>query len=52
MNCKKIQKRSQENYRNLSEDEKIKKRNYANNRNKNMSHVDRERRKEYMKNYY
>ena len=49
----KIQKRLREHYRNLSEDEKIKKkRNYASKRNKNMSGVDREKRKEYNKNYY
>ena len=30
--------------------EKIKKRNYSNNKNKNMSDKDRERKKEYMKN--
>ena len=48
-NKEKIQNRAHKNYRNLSEGEKIKKRNYA---NKNMSDTDRVRRKEYMKNYY
>ena len=32
-------------YRNPSEDENIKNRNYVNNRNKNMSNADREKRK-------
>ena len=44
----KIRKRSLEYYRKLSQDEKIKKKNYAKNRNKNMSDADREKRKEYM----
>ena len=39
-------------YRNLSEDEKCKKVNYANIGNKNMSDADREINKEYMKKYY
>ena len=49
---RKTTKTSQECYRYLSEDEKIKKRNCANIRNKNMSDADRKRKKEYMKNYY
>ena len=36
----------------LEEDEKIKDINYANNRNENISGADKERRKEYTKNYY
>ena len=44
----KWQKRSREYYSKLSEDEKID----ANIRNKNMSGEDRERKKEFMKNYY
>ena len=40
-----MQKRYQNYSRNLSEDEKIEKRNYANNKNKNMMQVDRRRRK-------
>ena len=47
-----MQKGLQEYYRNISEDEKIIKRNSANNRNKNMLDADRIRRKEYIKNYY
>ena len=39
-------------YRNLSENKQIKKRNYANNKNKNMTDEGRERKKEYLKNYY
>ena len=31
---------------------RVEKRNYADNRNKNMSHMDRKRRKKYMANYY
>ena len=46
------QERPQECYRNLSEDEKIKKINYANNRNKIILDKKRERKKEYMRNYY
>ena len=51
-NKEKLQERSREYYRNLSENEKIKTRNYANNRNKNMSDEDIERKKEYMRSYY
>ena len=40
------------NYRNLSEEEKMKKRNFANFRNKNILDVPRERKKEHMKKYY
>ena len=40
------------NVRNLSDDEKIKIKNYVNIRNKKMSGEDRERKLEYMKNYY
>ena len=47
-----MQKRLIEYCRNLSEDEKIKKRNYAKTKNINMSDVNRERKKEYIKNYY
>ena len=47
-----MQKGSREYHRSLSEDEKIKKRNYANKRNKDMTNVDQEKRKEYMKNHY
>ena len=50
-NIGKLQKRSREYYRNLSEAEKIKKRNYTNIRTKNMSDADREK-KEYTQNYY
>ena len=51
--CKKekLKERSQEYYRNLPEDGKIKKRNYANNGNKNMAEKERERKKDYMRNY-
>ena len=38
-------KRDLEYYKNLSEEEKLKKRSYANNRNKNMAEADREKRK-------
>ena len=44
-NKEKLQKSSREYHRNLSEDEKIKNRNYANIRNKNKSETDRERKK-------
>ena len=44
-NKEKLQEGSQVYYRNLPEDEKIKKRNYANNRNKNMSDEEREKEK-------
>ena len=47
---KKTSERFQEYFSNLSEDEKIKEINYANNRNKNMSDEDKERKKEYMRN--
>ena len=47
-----MQKGSREYHRSLSEDEKIKKRNYANKRNTDMTKVDQEKRKEYMKNHY
>ena len=47
-----MQKRLSEYCRNLSEYEKIKKRNYAKTKNINMSDVNRERKKEYIKNYY
>ena len=46
----KLQKRSRRYYRNLFEDEKTKKR-YPNTKIKNMSDLDRERKKEYIKNY-
>ena len=39
-------------YWNLSEDKEIKKRNYANAKNKNMSETDKERKKEHMKNHH
>ena len=48
----KLQERSREYYRYLPEDEKIKKRNYPNNGNKNMSEKERGRKKEYMRNHY
>ena len=48
-NIEKLQKRSREYYRNLSEAEKIKKRNYANIRTKNMSDADREKKRIYAK---
>ena len=48
----KLQERLREYYRNLPEDGKIKKRNYANNGNKNMSEKEGERKKEYMRSYY
>ena len=41
-NKEKLQERSREYYRNLSEDERIKKGNYASTRNKNSSEADRE----------
>ena len=47
-NEEKLQKRLREFYRNLSEDAKIKKRNIANNRNKNMTDEARESKKEYL----
>ena len=43
---------SPEYYKNLSKVKTLKKRNYANIRNENMSDSNRERRKEYMENYY
>ena len=46
---KETKKGVRESYRNLSEDEKIIKRNITNIRSKYMSDVDRERRKEYIK---
>ena len=45
VNKEKLQKRTQEYYKYLSEDEKINKRSYVNIRNKKMSDVDRERKK-------
>ena len=48
-NIEKLQKRSREYYRNLSEAEKIKKRNYTNIRTKNMSDADREKKRIYAK---
>ena len=49
---KKTAKRLRELYRNLSADEKIKKKKkYVSIRNKKMSNTDRERKKEYLKNY-
>ena len=48
-NIEKLQKRSREYYRNLSEAEKIKKRNYTNIRTKNMSDADREKKRTYAK---
>ena len=48
-NIEKLQKRSREYYRNLSEAEKIKKRNYTNIRTKNMSNADREKKRIYAK---
>ena len=45
---KKLTKRLREFSRNLSEDGKIKKANYANHRNKNMTDAARERKKEYL----
>lgn len=44
--------RSQEYFANLSEDKRIQKRNYANNRIKNMSDADRDRKKECKRSYY
>ena len=46
VNKEKLQKRWQKYYRNLSQNEKIKKRNYENIKNKNMLEG------EYLKNYY
>ena len=48
-NIEKLQKRSREYYRNLSEAEKTKKRNYTNIRTKNMSDADREKKRIYAK---
>ena len=48
-NIEKLQKRSREYYRNLSEAEKIKKRNYTNIRTTNMSDADREKKRIYAK---
>lgn len=50
-NIENLQKRSREYYGNISETEKIKKRNYTNVRTKNMSDADREK-KECTQNYY
>ena len=50
-NKEKLKERLQVYYRNLSED-KLKKRNYASIRNKNMSDGDREIKKECTRNYY
>ena len=52
MNKEKLQKRSQEYYRNLSEDKKLKKGTHANNINKSMTDEYRERKKGYLKKYY
>ena len=46
----KIQKRSREYYKNFSENEKISKRSYGNNRNKNMTDTGEEKRKKYTEN--
>ena len=51
-NKEKIPRKLQEYYRNLCEDEKIKKRNYANLRKKFVWATVRERKMVYMKNYY
>lgn len=51
-NKEKIPRKLQEYYRNLCEDEKIKKRNYANLRKKFVWAAVRERKMVYMKNYY
>ena len=48
----KSKKRLRKYYGNISEEEKIKKRTYANIRNWNMSDADRKRKKDYMKNSY
>ena len=50
-NIEKLQKRSREYYRKLSEAEKIKKRNYTNIRTKKCQ-TQIEKKKEYMQNYY
>lgn len=47
-----MQKRWRKCYRNLSKEEKINKKKYANNRNKNVPDVNIERRKIYIKNYH
>lgn len=47
-NKEKLQKRLQEYYINLSEQEKIKKRKYPNIRNKNMADTDREKKKMFL----
>ena len=49
---KKISRKIARVYRNLSEDEKLKKTNHANNKNKNISDENRERKEQYMRNYY
>ena len=46
----KIQKRSREYYKNFSENEKISKRSYGNNRNKNMTDTGKKKRKKYTEN--
>ena len=51
-NKEKLQKTLWEYNRNLSEDEKLKKRNYASSRYKNMSDIDNKERKIYIKTYY
>ena len=47
---RKYKQRSQEYYKNFSEDEKISKRSYGNNRNKNITDAGKKKRKKYIEN--
>ena len=47
---RKYKKRSREYYKNFSEDEKISKRSYGNNRNKNITDAGKKKRKKYIEN--